>query len=74
MVVVEQQLKLALRYRTKQYWENHYAAKAKVSDAVIILEEDIRCVYGPHCFHQQARPQRHHKPRRKILAKQQHNS
>ena len=44
MVVVEQQLKLALRYRTKQYWENHYAAKAKVSDAVTIVEEDIRYV------------------------------
>ena len=41
---VELQLKRALRYRTKQYWENHYAAKAKVSDAVTIVEEDIRYV------------------------------
>lgn len=50
-----------------------HVAKAKVSDAVIIVEEDVECVQSPRGLHQQARPQRHHKPRRKILAKICHN-
>ena len=45
-----------------------HVAKAKVSDAVIIVEEDVERVQSPRGLHQQARPQRHHKPRRKILA------
>ena len=50
-----------------------HVAKAKVSDAVIIVEEDVERVQSPCGLHQQTRPQRHHKPRRKILAKNCHN-
>ena len=50
-----------------------HVAKAKVSDAVIIVEEDVECVQSPRGLHQQTRPQRHHKPRSKILAKICHN-
>ena len=50
-----------------------HVAKAKVSDAVIIVEEDVERVQSPRGLHQQARPQRHHKPRRKTLAKNCHN-
>ena len=46
-----------------------HVAKAKVSDAVIIVEEDVERVQSPRGLHQQARPQRHHKPRRKKLQK-----
>ena len=46
-----------------------HVAKTKVSDAVIIVEEDVERVQSPRGFHQQARPQRHHKPGRKNLAK-----
>ena len=46
-----------------------HVAKAKVSDAVIIVEEDVECVQSPRGLHQQTRPQRHHKPRRKFMQK-----
>ena len=50
-----------------------HVAKAKVSDAVIIVEEDVERVQSPRGLHQQTRPQRHHKPRSEILAKNCHN-
>ena len=39
-----------------------HVAEAEVSDAVVVVEEDVEGVQCPGRLHQQARPQRHHQP------------